>query len=385
MSTGPVEWAEAALPAMLDDIERLVRCESPSADLDAVARSAEVVALIGAKRLGTLPERVEVDGCTHLRWRLGSLDAGAPRVLVLAHHDTVWPVGSLATHPFSVQDGILRGPGCFDMLTGLVMAVHALSALGLRPDGQGSVTLLVTGDEEMGSPSSRLLIEEEARGCRAALVLEASGDGGALKVGRKGVSLYRVQIDGRAAHAGLEPEKGINATVELAHQVLAVAGLGDEAMRSTVTPTVASSGSTTNTVAAHAEFSVDARAFSLVEQERVDRAIRGLTSETGALITVHGGINRPPLDPSAAEPLLTRAQAIAARHGLPQPVGIVVGGASDGNFTAGMGVPTLDGLGAVGGGAHADHEHVIVGEIPPRTALLAELIRDLIAQERDAT
>lgn len=379
MSAGPVDWAEAALPAMLHDIERLVRCESPSVDLGAVARSAEVVALIGAKRFGTLPEHIEVDGCTHLRWRLGSLDAGAPRVLVLAHHDTVWPIGSLATHPFSVQDGILRGPGCFDMLTGLVMAFHAISTLDLRPDAPGAVTLLVTGDEEMGSPSSRLLIEEEARGCRAALVLEASGDGGALKVGRKGVSLYRVLIDGRAAHAGLEPEKGINATVELAHQVMAVAGLGDADVHSTVTPTVASSGSTTNTVAAHAEFSIDARAFSLVEQERVDRAIRELRSETGALITVHGGINRPPLEPSAAEPLLTRAQAVAARLGLPQPVGVVVGGASDGNFTAGMGVPTLDGLGAVGGGAHADHEHVIVGEIPPRTALLAELIRDLIA------
>jgi glutamate carboxypeptidase len=368
----------AALPAMLDDIERLIRCESPSADLEAVARSAHLIARIGEERLGAAPEHIEIDGRSHLRWRLGSADPDAPRVLVLAHHDTVWPVGSLATHPFSIEGGVLRGPGCFDMLTGLVMALHALGGMRLAAGGPGAVTLLVTGDEEIGSPSSRALIEEEARGCRAALVLEAAGDGGALKIGRKGVSLYRVEIEGRAAHAGLEPEKGLNATVELAHQVLAVAGFGDAAMQTSVTPTIAASGTTTNTVAAYAEFSVDARAFTVDEQERVDRAMRALTSVTGATLTVHGGINRPPLEPRAAEPLLARAQAVAARLELPEPVGTVVGGASDGNFTAGVGVPTLDGLGAVGGGAHADHEHTLVDEIAPRTTLLAELIRDIL-------
>jgi glutamate carboxypeptidase len=370
----------AALPAMLDDIERLIRCESPSADLEAVARSAHLIARIGEERLGAAPEHIEIDGRSHLRWRLGSADPDAPRVLVLAHHDTVWPVGSLATHPFSIEGGVLRGPGCFDMLTGLVMALHALGGMRLAADAPGAVTLLVTGDEEIGSPSSRALIEEEARGCRAALVLEAAGDGGALKIGRKGVSLYRVEIEGRAAHAGLEPEKGLNATVELAHQVLAVAGFGDAAMQTSVTPTIAASGTTTNTVAAYAEFSVDARAFTVDEQERVDRAMRALTSVTGATLTVHGGINRPPLEPRAAEPLLARAQAVAARLELPEPVGTVVGGASDGNFTAGVGVPTLDGLGAVGGGAHADHEHTLVDEIAPRTTLLAELVRDILGQ-----
>jgi glutamate carboxypeptidase len=370
----------AALPAMLDDIERLIRCESPSADLEAVARSAHLIARIGEERLGAAPEHIEIDGRSHLRWRLGSADPDAPRVLVLAHHDTVWPVGSLATHPFSIEGGVLRGPGCFDMLTGLVMALHALGGMRLAAGAPGAVTLLVTGDEEIGSPSSRALIEEEARGCRAALVLEAAGDGGALKIGRKGVSLYRVEIEGRAAHAGLEPEKGLNATVELAHQVLAVAGFGDAAMQTSVTPTIAASGTTTNTVAAYAEFSVDARAFTVDEQERVDRAMRALTSVTGATLTVHGGINRPPLEPRAAEPLLARAQAVAARLELPEPVGTVVGGASDGNFTAGVGVPTLDGLGAVGGGAHADHEHTLVDEIAPRTTLLAELVRDILGQ-----
>ncbi len=183
----------------------------------------------------------------------------APRILVLCHHDTVWPIGSLATHPFVVADGVLRGPGCFDMLTGVVMALHGIAALGDL--GDAAITLLVTGDEELGSPSSRALIEEEARGCLATFVLEASADGGALKIGRKGVSLYEVELVGRAAHAGLEPEKGLNATVEMAHQIVAVTALADPARGTTVTPTVAHGGTTTNTTAAHASFSIDARAL----------------------------------------------------------------------------------------------------------------------------
>ncbi|MFD0891785.1 M20/M25/M40 family metallo-hydrolase, partial [Streptosporangium algeriense] len=176
---------------------------------------------------GAEPERVVVDGRTHLRWRFGR-----PRVLLLGHHDTVWPLGSLDRLPFEVRDGVLRGPGCFDMKAGLVMAFHALAAL----DDLDGVTLLITGDEEPGSPSSRELVEDEARRCSAALVLEAAGPGGALKTERKGVSRYEVLVRGRAAHAGLEPERGVNAAVEVAHQVMAVAGLGDPALGTTVTP-----------------------------------------------------------------------------------------------------------------------------------------------------
>src|ERR1700746_1929499 len=185
--------------AILADIETLVRCESPSSVPDAVAESADLVAALGQRHLGTAPELIVLDGCSHLRWRFGTGETSPPggptprtsrgRVLILAHHDTVWPLGSLETHPFSVADGVLRGPGCFDMKTGLVLALHALAVLG-APDG---VTLLVTGDEELGSPSSRGLIEAEAAGCQAALVLEASADGGALKTARKGVSLYQVR------------------------------------------------------------------------------------------------------------------------------------------------------------------------------------------------
>jgi glutamate carboxypeptidase len=365
----------ARLPQILADIEELVTCESPSSDLAAVAASADVVARMGERLTGSAPERITIDGRSHLRWRLGM---GPARVLLLAHHDTVWPLGSLVTHPFSVTGGVLRGPGCFDMKTGLVMALHAVAALGV-PDG---VTILVTGDEEVGSTSSRALIEAEATGCRAALVLEASADGGALKTERKGTSLYRVQALGKAAHSGLEPDKGINATIELAHQVLAISSLADPARGTTVTPTAMSAGTTHNTVPAAGKLAVDVRMWDTGEQERVDATIRALTPVLpDASLEVEGGPNRPPLGSSASAALFARAAGLAAGLGLPPLTRAAVGGASDGNFTAGVGTPTLDGLGAVGGGAHADHEHVLTGELPGRAALLAALIEDLLRGE----
>jgi glutamate carboxypeptidase len=360
--------------ALIDGIGRLVQCESPSADHAAVARSADAVATLGGELLGRAPERIVIDGVTHLRWSFGA----ATRVLVVAHHDTVWPLGTIDRLPFAVREGVLTGPGCFDMKAGLVMALHAVAGLADR-DG---VTLLVTGDEEVGSPTSRTLIEDSARGARAALVLEASADGGALKLERKGVSLYEVVVDGFAAHAGLEPEKGVNATVELAHKVLAVAALADPAIGTSVTPTVAGSGSTTNTVPASGSFRVDVRARTAAEQLRVDAAIRGLAPVLpGARISVRGGVNRPPLEAAASTDLFARAERIAARIGVAPLGGVAVGGASDGNFTAGIGIPTLDGLGAVGGGAHAEHEHVVVAELGPRTLLLRELIAELVADD----
>jgi glutamate carboxypeptidase len=393
---------EARTGAILADIETLVRCESPSSVPDAVAKSADLVAAVGQRHLGTAPELIVLDGCPHLRWRLGNDPAsGTPqpppggttprtpqsppggttprtprgRVLVLAHHDTVWPLGSLGTHPFSVADGILRGPGCFDMKAGLVLALHALAVLGV-PDG---VTLLVTGDEEIGSPSSRALIEAEAAGCVAALVLEASADGGALKTARKGVSLYQVRAVGRAAHAGLEPERGVNATVELAHQVLAVAGLADAALGTTVTPTALSSGTVANTVPAAGAFSVDVRMWDTAEQARVHAAMSSLLPAVpDAALEISGGPNRPPLAASSSAALFALASSIATELGLAPLESAPVGGASDGNFTAGVGTPTLDGLGAVGGGAHADHEHVLVDALPGRAALLAALIDTLL-------
>ena len=370
VSTAP----EVDLDALLADVRELVECESPSADLAAVAHSAEVVAAVGTRRLGVEPERIVVDGRTHLRWRLGTAPS---RVLLLGHHDTVWPLGTLARRPFSVDGDVLRGPGCFDMLAGVAMAFHAAA-------GTEGVTILVTGDEELGSPSSRGLVETEGAAADAVLVLEASADGGALKTERKGVSLYEVAVTGRAAHAGLEPERGVNAAVELAHVVLALTGLGDPDAGTTVTPTRAAAGTTTNTVPAAATVAVDVRSRTAAEQDRVDSAIRGLRPVlSGAVLDVRGGPNRPPLERSASEALYDRARAVAARLGLPDLTCAAVGGASDGNFTAGVGTPTLDGLGAVGGGAHAEDEHVIVSELPGRTSLLRALVADLLSDGLD--
>ena len=361
------------LPQMLADVRALVTCESPSDDRAAVARSAEVVAGIGHRLLGAHPQLIVIDGRTHLRWRFGD---GPPRVLLLGHHDTVWPIGSLAHTPYGIDGEILRGPGCFDMKAGVVQALHAVASL---PDRRG-VTVLITGDEELGSPTSRELIEKEAVGCAAALVLEGSADGGALKTERKGVSLYRVRVTGRAAHAGLEPEAGVNSTVELAHQVLAVRALADPALGTTVVPTRMTAGTTTNTVPALGEFAVDVRARTAREQERVDAAFRTLTAVLpGARVVAEGGPNRPPLEAALSEALYARAVAVAERLGLPPLNQAAVGGASDGNFTAGVGTPTLDGLGAVGGGAHADGEHVVVADMPRRAELVAALTADMLA------
>ncbi|WP_407566664.1 M20 family metallopeptidase [Streptomyces sp. 184] len=372
---------------MLADLAELVRCESFSADHAAVARSAEVVGALGRRLLGAGPETVVIGGVTHLRWTFGT-----PRVLLVGHHDTVWPMGSIESRPWSVAGGIARGPGVLDMKAGLVQMFHAVASLP-SPDG---VRILVNGDEEVGSATSRQLIEESVRGCAAALVLEASADAeGALKTARKGTSRYEVVVHGRAAHAGLEPQKGINAAVEAAHQVLSIAGLGaglgagvgagvgavegaDPLLGlgpATVTPTLLSAGSARNTVPALARVSVDVRVPTSVAQDRVDSLMRGLTPRLpGARLEVLGGSRRPPMEPGSSAALFALASRIAAELGQEPLRGIAVGGASDGNYTAAAGCPTLDGLGAVGGGAHADTEYVNVGQMVPRTRLLARLI-----------
>ncbi|HTX62246.1 MAG TPA: M20 family metallopeptidase [Acidimicrobiales bacterium] len=371
--TDLVDRLRSSRGAMLEELEALVRCESPSADRSAVRRCADLLSELAAPYVRAAPDSLVVDGVTHLRWQLGD-PAAEGRVLLVGHLDTVWPIGSLDSHPFSVHEGRATGPGCFDMKAGLVQMLHALGAL----DPGSPVTVLVTGDEETGSATSRALIEESARNASAALVCEPSA-AGALKSARKGVSLYEIAITGRAAHAGLEPEKGVNAAVELAHQVLAVAQFGDATEGTTVTPTLVSAGVTTNTVPHRGTIAVDVRVTSVPEQERVDRVIRGIAPQLrGATIEVHGGANRPPLPTSASVELVRLAQRVAGELGLVPPDHVAVGGGSDGNFTAGVGTPTLDGLGAVGGGAHADDEHVLVEDMGERAALLAGLVRALV-------
>lgn len=355
---------------MVDHLRALVEAESFSEDTPGVERCAAVLEAHGRELLGATPERVASDGRTHLLWRFGA----ETRVLLIGHYDTVWPASSIERLPFRVDDERATGPGCFDMKAGIVQGFHALSTLASL-DG---VTVLLTSDEELGSPTSAALIRELACAAGCALVLEPSA-GGALKVGRKGVSMYSIDIEGRAAHAGLEPEKGANALVELAHQVLAVATLGDGAAGTTVTPTVGTAGTATNVVPSHARIDVDVRAMTIAEQERVDTAINALTPKVdGTSVMVSGGPNRPPFERAAAEALYERALRVAERTGVPLPECVTVGGGSDGNFTAAEGCPTLDGLGAVGDGAHAESEHVIISEMAPRAALVAALVESLL-------
>lgn len=353
---------------MLAALERLVSIESPSSDVEAVAACAREVAELGARLLEREPETLLVDGRPHLRW-----SCHAPRVGVIGHLDTVWPLGTVARWPFSVANGIATGPGAFDMKAGIVQCFYALAAL----DDRDGIELLLTSDEELGSPTSRNLVEETARRVSAALIIEPSADA-ALKTARKGVSLYALEIEGRAAHAGLEPERGANALIELAHQVLAVERLARPDVGTTVTPTVAAAGTVANVIPASARLTVDVRAATSDEQLRVDGAMHALQpTMEGTRVTVTGAPNRPPLPSSASADLFRRASAIAEQMGLGPLRGAEVGGGSDGNFTAGVGTPTLDGLGPVGAGAHAEGEHVVVAAMAERAALLAALVDEL--------
>ena len=358
------------LPRMVDDLGALVSVESPSEDVVACRAAVDAAAVLGAALLGERPEVVEVSGRAHLRWRFGR----AGRVLLVGHLDTVWPLGTLAERPFRLDGDVATGPGCFDMKAGVVQAFHALTTL----DDLDGIEVLLTTDEELGSQTSRHLVEEGARRAQAALVCEPSGDGGALKLGRKGTGMYSLVVSGRSAHAGLEPEKGANALIEAAHLVLALERVGRPEVGTTVTPTVAASGTATNVVPAEARVEVDVRVARPAEADRVDAAMRALeTTVAGCRLEVLGGPNRPPLPETASAELWARAQAVAAGLGLPPLSGVTVGGGSDGNFTAAVGCPTLDGLGPVGGGAHAESEHVVVPAMPERAALLAELVASL--------
>jgi glutamate carboxypeptidase len=357
---------------MLELLEALVAAESPSSEPGAVARCGEIVATAAAGLLGQHPDAVEVDGRTHLRWTFGSTPT---RVALIGHLDTVWPLGTIDRWPFAVDGDRATGPGAFDMKAGIVQGLYALAGL----DSLDGVALLLTADEEVGSPTSRQLVEETAAGARAALILEPSA-AGRLKTARKGVSNYEITVHGLAAHAGLEPERGANATVEVAHQIVALTEVARPELGTTVTPTVLRSGQATNVVPAHATLHVDVRASSVDEQERVDEAVRGLGLRprvAGTRVEVGGGLNRPPLEPASSAGLFAMAKRLASQLDLPEIDGVGVGGGSDGNFTAALGVPTLDGLGAVGDGAHAEGEHVIVSTMAGRSALVGALVSEL--------
>lgn len=356
-------------PQLIADLRTLVECESPSADLEATAACADVVDKLALDRIGSVADRIVVDGRTHMRWAFGE-----PKVLLLGHLDTVWPIGTLARWPFEVDGDRATGPGAFDMKAGLAQMFATLSG---RSSLDG-IAILVTSDEEIGSTTSTELIESTARGLNAVLVLEPSAHG-ALKTARKGVGMFRVGVTGRAAHAGLEPENGINATVEAAHQTLAIAALGRTDLGTSVTPTVVSGGTTVNTVPADAVVNIDVRARTVAEMRRVQSALEALKPVLpGAAVTVNAIGVRAPLESTMSDGLFARAVGHARRLGLDELRGVEVGGGSDGNITAAIGVPTLDGLGAVGDNAHAEGEWVSLSAMPERAALVAALVDELL-------
>ena len=354
------------LTPMLAALEALVRCESPTEDVDACRNVVRLASDIATRVLGTPAEIKEIEGRPVFWW--GSPE---PEIILLGHLDTVWPHGSYQPL-WEVNGDVVRGPGVFDMKAGFLQALYALKGI------EGSVALIATTDEETGSHASRKLILDLSAKAKAVLVLEASLDG-KVKTGRKGTSMYQVHVHGLASHAGLEPEKGVNATTEIAHVILKVTELENSEHGTSVVPTVLHSGNTTNTVPDHAILDIDIRSFSLAELERVDSAIRGLKAENPkARIEVTGGINRPPLQEQSTADLYQRVEKVAATLGM-QPLGSAkVGGASDGNFAAAAGAPVLDGLGAVGGGAHAPNEWLSAKTLEPRTELLHALIVDLL-------
>lgn len=367
--------ARARQDELIGAVRTLVEVESPSADIDACRSCLTTAANVVATWLGSPPRIEEHEGRPVLRW-----GPEHPRVLLLGHLDTVWPVGTLARIPWAVDGDRMRGPGVFDMKTGAVQAIGALALLGL--DESAGVGLLLTTDEEIGSGCSRAVIEDAARDGEAVLVLEPSVEG-ELKTARKGTSWYVVQITGRAAHTGLDPERGINALVEAAALVSDAVTWARPELGTTVTPTTARAGVTDNTVPDQAVIGIDVRAWSAEEQQRIDDLARGWrpAHPEAAVDIVGGGINRPAMEESAGAALARLAERCAADLGL-APIGSrAVGGASDGNFTAAMGVPTLDGLGAVGDGAHADHEWASAAALPERTALVAALVSAILARE----
>jgi glutamate carboxypeptidase len=359
-------------------LRRLVEHETPSGD------EARITVLIQELRdeLASADARCEAIHAPgfghHLLAFIAGVEPALEPVLVLGHVDTVHPVGTLAERPFRVADGRAWGPGTFDMKAGVAVVLEALAAL--RADGRRPrrpVELLLTCDEEVGSGTSRALIEERARGAAAVLVPEPPLAGGAAKTARKGVATYQLRITGRAAHAGLEPERGISAITELAHLVLALQALADAGAGTTVAVTVVEGGTRSNVVAAEAVAAVDVRFERLAEFRRVDAAIHGLRPVTAAAVEVMRGDERPPLERTAGvAELYARARAVAAELGWELGEG-AAGGGSDGNFTGALGVPTLDGLGVQGDGAHAVHEHVLVADLPRRVAFLRRLLETL--------
>jgi glutamate carboxypeptidase len=366
---------------MLRVLSSLVEIESFSTDKLAVDRCGAKVAAEFRRRGGRVRILRNARRGNILRIEIGAERGGeSGQVLVLGHFDTVYPIGTLQRMPFRVARGRAWGPGTFDMKAGIVLALFAVEALrAARISPRRKIVFLWTGDEEVGSESSRTLIEKEARRSKAVLVLEpALGLDGRAKTQRKGIGEIEIIVHGRAAHAGVDPERGVNSAHELALQIARLMKMNDPRRGITVQANVISGGTASNVVPEFARALVDVRFARARDARGLERSLLGLRPIlNGARIEVRGGLNRPPLERTAGVAELFRhAQSIAREIGF-QLDEASTGGASDGNFTAALGVPTLDGIGAVGDGAHSLREHVVIRELPRRAALLAGLLATL--------
>ncbi len=371
-----LRYFEAKAEEMVETTRELVEMESPSDDKPAGDRMAEFLArkfeLLGGRakvhRAEKFGNNVQIDFA-------GS--SAAKPVLLLGHYDTVYPWGTLATMPCCIQNGCLHGPGVLDMKSGIALMWFAIQGLqSWHGNLPRAVTVFLVSDEEVGSNSSRAITEELAKKSAAVLVLEpAAGARGAVKTARKGVGNYTLRVRGVAAHAGLDPGKGHSAIVELARQISAITKLNDLARGVSVNPGVIRGGTRTNVIAAEAEVEIDVRIRSARQAAGLNGKLRSLKPfDKQCQLSLEGGINRMPMERSAGVvALYKKARGIASEIDWKLEEA-AVGGGSDGNFTAGLGIPTLDGLGGVGAGAHAIHEHVIISELPCRALLLAGMI-----------
>src|SRR5213082_818337 len=365
------------LPDMLRVLRLFVASESPSLEKTAADRCCSVIAKEW-RRSGTHVERIpQKRRGDHLRiFFAPNQPRAAGQLLVLGHYDTVYSTGTLKEMPFRISAGKAYGPGIFDMKAGIVQALFALQALQrTRVRAKKQIVFLWTSDEEIGSESSRKLVEAEARCSDAVFVLEPSfGPRGLVKTARKGVGEAQLIVQGRASHAGLAPQEGVNAIHELARQIARIEKWNDLRRGVTINAGIIEGGTRTNVIPERARAVLDLRALRVSDMRNLEVRLRGLRAvQAGARLEITGGFNRPPLERKMSAALFARAQLLARQMGLSLGE-CTAGGGSDGNFTAALGVPTLDGFGAVGDGAHSSREHVLINTMPQRAALLAALL-----------
>ena len=379
-SLNHLRYFEERREQIIDTIRQLVEVESPTEDKQAVDRLGSLLAGRFEKIGGHAKFHRTPNFGDHLQVDFSGKRRGKP-VLLLGHLDTVYPLGALKTMPFHAGDGRLHGPGAFDMKSGIAFMLHAIEALRAWHGDElpSPVTVLLVSDEEVGSDTSRKITENLAQKSEAVLVLEpAQGLKGAVKTARKGVGEYGLTVTGKAAHSGLDFEKGESAIIELAKQVLAISKLVDVKRGVTLNVGTIQGGTRTNVIPGQASAVLDVRVARMKDGAEIDRKLRKLKPfNRKCKLEIKGGINRPPMERTAGiVTLYKKASEIAKQLGWKLEEA-AVGGGSDGNFTAGLGIPTLDGLGGVGEGAHASHESVLISELPRRTALLAVLIESL--------